>query len=59
MKPKMYIEHILIDQNNLMINHEDFDKLFCSLLTNMPVKKKSKIQNKIIDYIILQMKHQY
>lgn len=42
----MYKEYLLITQNNFVsIDHKVFDKLFDSLITNMPVKIKGK--NKI------------
>ncbi|XP_025193818.1 uncharacterized protein LOC112593572 [Melanaphis sacchari] len=40
-KPKMYKKYLLITQSNcIFVNQQEFDKLFDSLLINMPVKLK-------------------
>lgn len=50
----MYKEHLLITQNNFVtIDHKVFDKLFDSLITNMPVKIRGKKKNTVINYTII------
>ncbi|KAF0759689.1 Uncharacterized protein FWK35_00006402 [Aphis craccivora] len=50
-KPKMYKEYLLITQSNcLFVDQREFDKLFDSLLINMPAKLKvNEAENKVSD----------
>lgn len=42
-KPKMYKEYLLITPSNcIFVNHEEFDRLFKSLLISMPVEVKGQ-----------------
>lgn len=41
--PNMHKEYILITPNNfVLITPQEFDKIFDSLIINMPIKKKGK-----------------
>ncbi|XP_050056023.1 adenylate kinase 7-like isoform X2 [Aphis gossypii] len=50
-KPKIYKEYLLITQSNcLFVDQREFDKLFDSLLINMPAKLKvNEAENKVCD----------
>lgn len=42
-KPKMYKKYLLVTENNLtLIDDEEFDKLFDSLIISMPLTAKGQ-----------------